>query len=56
MDLFLSRCRDSHLANRGTIIPILDEDVQEILDQIKAGNTDAVETFVSERLRKVILE
>ncbi|MDO7908909.1 hypothetical protein Q5741_21270, partial [Paenibacillus sp. JX-17] len=55
LDLFLSRCRDSHNAGRGTIIPLVDEDVLNILDQIKIGVPNATETFLAERLRRVIL-
>jgi hypothetical protein len=55
IDLFLLRCRDSHHAGRGTIIPVVDNDIVQMLNEIQNGNRNAIDDFLTERLRNVIL-
>jgi hypothetical protein len=56
MDLFLKRCNDTYRDSRGTIIPIIDDDLIKILNEIKQTGVNKVEEFLFERLRKVIMK
>lgn len=55
MELFLKRCNDTYRDSRGVVIPIVDDDFIGLLEAIKDGGKNIVEDFLSERLRRVIM-
>ncbi|MNC35054.1 hypothetical protein D3C75_835210 [compost metagenome] len=55
MELLLKRCNDTYRDNRGVIIPIVDNDFIGLLDAVKNSGKNIVEDFLSERLRRVIM-
>ncbi|AZS18184.1 hypothetical protein EI981_07535 [Paenibacillus lutimineralis] len=55
MELFLRRCNDTYRDGRGAIIPITDEDFNTLLNSLKDDGNNIIEEFLSERLRKVIM-
>lgn len=55
MELFLRRCTDTYEDDRGIIIPLIDEDLINLLTEIKNQNFEAVEDFLSYRFRAVAL-
>ncbi|MBX9997728.1 hypothetical protein [Priestia aryabhattai] len=55
MDKFLERCADTYHDQRGLVIPLVDEDFVNILNEIKNGSINPQEKLLSERLRKIYL-
>ncbi|MGP4069738.1 hypothetical protein [Halobacillus sp. B29] len=55
MNLFLNRCRDTLNDDRGTIIPLTDEDLKQMLLYKKQGFDTKVELILNDRLRKIKL-
>jgi len=54
-DLFLERCADTYKDDRGVIIPLVDEDLIQLLGNIKQRIDNPAEELLSDRLRKIIL-
>jgi len=55
MDLFLRRCSDTYDDNRGLIIPLVDSDLENILDGYKEGIDNPEDLVFRDRLRAVAL-
>ncbi|WP_090238926.1 hypothetical protein [Fictibacillus solisalsi] len=55
MELFLQRCRDTAMDDRGIIIPLVDDDLIYMLNQKKNNNYQAIEGFLHDRLRQIKL-
>lgn len=55
MDRFIQRCTDTHNDDRGTIIPLVDDDIERLLRLRKVENFHEINNFLRERLRRVIL-
>ena len=55
IDLFLSRCSDTWNDSRGLIIPLVDEDFVQLLEQFPLKGTEAGETLLQNRYRQVTL-
>lgn len=54
--LFLKRCTDTYKDGRGTIIPLDDYDLINVLKQVKKnGSFDYVNDFLNEKMREIIL-
>lgn len=52
-DLFLNRCRDTYRDNRGLIIPLIDNDLINLLSNYSELNSDYTERFFSDRIRNI---
>ena len=50
--LFIERCRDTYTAQRGLIIPLTDQDLVNLLDNIDESDR----TFLNEYLTKILKE
>jgi hypothetical protein len=55
MGTFIDRCIDTYKDDRGLIIPIVDEDIIGILENIKMLDDSYIERFLSERVRNIAL-
>ncbi|GEL78696.1 hypothetical protein [Tenuibacillus multivorans] len=55
-DLFIKRCTDTYKDNRGLIIPIDDTDLQSMLSKMKDNGHRAVDSFLNDRVREIILK
>lgn len=53
--LFMQRCRDTYQDDRGLIIPLVDEDLMTILENIRNQNFGFIDAFLSERIRSIAL-
>lgn len=53
-DLFIQRCRDTYNDGRGLIVPIIDADLVDILENYNDWNPDYTERFLSDRIRTII--
>jgi hypothetical protein len=51
MNLFLDRCRDTHLDDRGIIIPLVDDDLILFLQNVKDGILNSADELLGNRLR-----
>ena len=54
-ELFLNRCRDTYRDNRGLIIPIVDSDLIDLLNNHNEWNSDYLEVFLSNRIRSITM-
>ncbi|WP_284464675.1 hypothetical protein [Chryseobacterium sp.] len=54
-NLFLERCRDTFRDGRGLIVPIVDNDIIQILENYDDLNTQFTETFLSNRIREITI-
>lgn len=54
MDLFIKRCADTYVDDRGLIIPIVDEDIFEALDNYCELDNRSLETILERRYRQII--
>lgn len=55
METFLSRCHDTHADGRGLIIPIVDEDIVFLLEELKADQVDPASKFLQSRYEAINL-
>jgi len=55
MDLFINRCRDTYRDDRGLIIPLTDNDIVQLLQNIDNRNNAFLDTFLSERIRTIAI-
>lgn len=55
MDRFIERCRDTFRDNRGLIIPIVDSDIIDLLNNFDVLSTDYVDRFLSDRVRRIAM-
>lgn len=55
MDLFINRCRDTYRDDRGLIIPLTDLDIIEILNNYNDWDTDFIDKFLSDRIRRITM-
>jgi hypothetical protein len=55
MDLLLARCRDAHMAQQGTILPLVDGDLITMLEALVGDHIEAVDELLSNRIRSVVL-
>ena len=53
MPLFLKRCTDTYNDDRGLIIPIVDNDLINLLENMKGQSN--LDSFLSDRFREVAL-
>jgi len=54
-NLFLDRCKDTYRDNRGLIIPLTDSDLVDLLNNHNEWNSDYIETFLSNRIRNIMM-
>lgn len=54
-DLFIQRCRDTAQDGRGFILPLVDDDIHRMLDQIKAHRRDLIDRRLEELYRRLIM-
>lgn len=54
--LLLERCKDTYRDGRGLIIPIVDNDIIEILENYNDWNPEFTETFLSNRIREITID
>lgn len=55
MDALLARCRDTYTDQRGTILPLSDEDLITMLRAVRQRNARPYENLLSTRLRQIAL-
>jgi hypothetical protein len=55
MELFLKRCQDSYRADRGIILPMVDDDLIAILDGLRERDFGRAQTLLTDRMRAVAL-
>lgn len=53
MDLFIKRCIDTYKDNRGLIIPIIDNDLIEMLENYPSSGKDSWEKFFQDRFHEI---
>jgi hypothetical protein len=53
--LFMNRCRDTFRDGRGLIIPIVDNDIIQLLQNYNNWNTAFTEKFLSDRIREITI-
>ena len=53
--LFLNRCKDTYRDSRGLIIPLVDSDLIDLLNNHNEWNSDYSETFLSNRIRNIMM-
>ncbi|ACF10816.1 conserved hypothetical protein [Chlorobaculum parvum NCIB 8327] len=53
--LFIERCRDTYRDGRGLIIPLVDQDFIDILQNYTDLNSEFIETFLSDRVREIAI-
>ena len=51
----IARCNDAYVAQQGLIIPISDENLIHLLEEVAAGNTASVEQFFADRYRVIAM-
>lgn len=54
-ETFILRCRDTYVAGRGVVIPLVDEDLITILEAIKNRNERTEEQLLIDRFRDIAL-
>lgn len=54
LQLFINRCRDTYADQRGLIIPIVDTDLIELLQNYDENNFSYLDTFLRNRVRLII--
>jgi len=52
---FLDRCRDTYRDRRGLIIPLIDDDLIQILQNYNDWNHEYVERFLTDRIREITI-
>lgn len=55
MNLFLARCGDTYRDDRGLIIPMVDEDLKELLTAMRDDQINPVESLLTDRFRAIAL-
>ena len=55
MQLFLARCADTYGAGNGIIIPLVDEDLIQMLENLRQGMEKPGESILQDRLRGIAL-
>ena len=55
LNLFLTRCTDTYQDDRGIIIPLVDDDLIRILEDLKNGIERPEEGLLSGRFREIAL-
>ncbi|WP_313093832.1 hypothetical protein [Chryseobacterium flavum] len=55
INLFIERCRDTFRDGRGLIIPLVDNDIVQILQNYNDWNPQFTETFLSDRIREITM-
>lgn len=55
-ELFMTRCKDTYRDSRGLIIPLVDSDLIELLNNYNEWNSDYIETFLSNRIRNIMMK
>jgi hypothetical protein len=55
MDTFLQRCADTYADQRGTVLPLVDQDLVEALQLLSGGNESNLEQKLQERFRRIAL-
>jgi hypothetical protein len=55
MDKFLLRCNDTCKEDRGFILPIVDSDLLNMLDGFLVSREAPVESFITERFKRIII-
>ena len=54
-DRFIRRCQDTYRDDRGLIIPLIDNDVIQILENYNNWNSNYIETFLTDRVRLITM-
>ncbi|MDM1465165.1 hypothetical protein [Myroides odoratimimus] len=54
-DLFIKRCQDTYNDQRGLIIPIVDNDLIELLNHYDENNFSYLDKFLRDRIREIAL-
>lgn len=52
-DRFIARCRDTYGDDRGLIIPLVDQDILQLLENHNNWNSDFIDRFLSDRIRLI---
>ncbi|MBU1266504.1 MAG: hypothetical protein KKB60_00810 [Gammaproteobacteria bacterium] len=55
MDALVARCRDTYVDHRGTMIPLCDVDLIDVLSSIAGGEENTIEQLLSNKLRQIVL-
>ena len=53
MERFLSRCADTYSDDRGLIMPLVDDDLIYLMNEIKADRRETIDDFLMERYRSI---
>jgi len=54
-NLFIERCKDTFKADRGLIIPLIDDDIINMLENYDEDNWDYIDNFLAKKVREVML-
>ena len=55
LKLFIQGCNDTYKENRGVIIPLVDDDLINILENIKNGVAGFAENLIKDRFREIAI-
>jgi hypothetical protein len=55
MPLLLTRCADTHHDARGTVLPLVDDDLITILEAMGIGAVRPEQELLQDRLREIVL-
>lgn len=55
LDTFIERCRDTYKDRRGLIIPLTDNDLKNLLRNHNEFNSDYLDNFISNRVRRIAI-
>lgn len=53
MERLLSRCADTYSDDRGLIMPLVDDDLIYLMNEIKVDRRESIDNFLMERYRKI---
>ena len=53
--LFVNRCKDTYRDDRGLIVPLTDDDIICMLENLNEYNTNFIDDFLSNKVRDIVV-